>query len=128
MVQITGLAVVAVALSTVLKQKNPEYSLALSILTGVLILGLILAAAAPLFGRIGALLEATGAGSDYVEILFKALGLCFLTQIACDACRDLGESAIASKVEVAGKISVLLISMPLFEKVLNIAGSLIGQG
>ena len=128
MLAVTGLAVVAVALGTVLKQKNPEYSLALSLLTGVLILGMILSAAVPLFDRIRALLEAAGAGSESVQILFKALGLCFITQIACDVCRDLGENAVASKVETAGKISVLLISLPLFEKILSIAGSLINQG
>ena len=63
---------------------------------------------------------------EYVQILFKALGICLITQIACDACRDLGETAVASKVEAAGKISVLLISLPLFEQILAVVGSLIG--
>ena len=126
MLTITGLAIVAVALSTVLKPKNPEYALMLSLVTGVLILGMILSEAMPLFERIHTLLDATGTRAEYVQILFKALGLCFITQIACDACRDLGETAVASKVETAGKISVLLISLPLFEQVLEIAGSLIG--
>lgn len=125
---ITGIAIIAVALSTVLKPKNPEFSLLLSLLTGALMLGMVITAAVPLFDRIGALLESTGAKAEYVGILFKSLGLCFITQIACDACRDLGETAIASKVETAGKISVLLISLPLFEQILTIAGSLIGQG
>lgn len=126
MVTITGMAVIAVALSTLLKSKNPEYSLMLSLVTGVLIIGMIISAATPLFDRIGSLLDAVGAKSEYVQILFRALGLCFITQIACDACRDLGETAIASKVEIAGKISILLISLPLFEQILSIAGNLIG--
>ena len=96
-------------------------------LAGILILGMIVAAAAPLFERMQALFAQTGAKAEYVQVLFKSLGLCFITQIACDACRDLGESAIASKVEAAGKISVLLISLPLFEQILNIASGLIGQ-
>lgn len=126
MMTITGLAIVAVALGTVLKQKNPEYSLLLSLTAGVLILGMIITSALPLFEWIRSLFEATGAKAEYVQILFKALGLCFITQIACDACRDLGETAIASKVETAGKLSVLLVSLPLFEKILGIAGGLIG--
>ena len=79
MMTITGLAVVAVALSTVLKPKNPEYSLLLSLTAGVLILGMIITSALPLFGRIRSLFEATGAKAEYVQILFKALGLCFIT-------------------------------------------------
>ena len=123
----TGLAVVAVALGTMLKQKSPEYTLFISLTAGILILGMIVAAAVPLFARMQALFAQTGAKAAYVQGLFKSLGLCFITQIACDACRDLGESAIASKVEAAGKISVLLISLPLFEQILNIASGLIGQ-
>ncbi|WP_243121505.1 SpoIIIAC/SpoIIIAD family protein [Anaerotruncus rubiinfantis] len=126
MLTVTGLAVIAVALSTILKQKNPEFSLMISLLTGILILGMIISAGIPLFERIEALLQKTGARAEYVQILFKALGICFITQIACDACRDLGETAVASKVEAAGKISVLLISLPLFEQILAVVGSLIG--
>ena len=121
---VTGLAVVAVALGTMLKQKSPEYTLFISLTAGILILGMIVAAAVPLFERMQALFAQTGAKAEYVQVLFKSLGLCFITQIAC---RDLGESAIASKVEAAGKISVLLISLPLFEQILNIASGLIGQ-
>ena len=127
MMTVTGLAVVAVALGTMLKQKSPEYTLFISLTAGILILVMIVAAAVPLFERMQALFAQTGAKAEYVQVLFKSLGLCFITQIACDACRDLGESAIASKVEAAGKISVLLISLPLFEQILNIASGLIGQ-
>lgn len=125
-VTIVGIAVLATAFSVVLKQKNPEYALALSLVAGVLILGMIISEARPLFDRMHSLLDASGTKAAYVQILFKSLGLCFITQIACDACRDLGETAIATKVEAAGKIAVLLVSLPLFEEILRIAGQLIG--
>ena len=48
---VTGLAVVAVALGTMLKQKSPEYTLFISLTAGILILGMIVAAAVPLFER-----------------------------------------------------------------------------
>ena len=51
-----------------------------------------------------------------------------MTQIACDACRDLGERGVAARVETAGKLAVLLTSLPLFEEILQIAGELIGRG
>lgn len=126
MVTIVGIAVLAATFSVVLKQKNPEYALALSLAAGVLMLGMIIAEARPLFDRMHSLLDASGTKAAYVQILFKSLGLCFITQIACDACRDLGETAIATKVEAAGKIAVLLVSLPLFEEILRIAGQLIG--
>ena len=128
LLQICGLAAVAVALNVVLRGRHPEYAFVLSLLTGVLILGSVLVSAAPLFQRLQSLLEAAGAGPAHVQILFKSLGLCLVTQIASDACRDLGEGGIAARVETAGKLAVLLLSLPLFEEVLQIAGGLIGQG
>lgn len=127
MITIVGIAVLAAAFSVILKQKNPEYALALSLTAGVLILAMIISAAQPLFDRMHSLLDASGTKADYVQILFKSLGLCFITQIACDACKDLGETAIATKVETAGKIAVLMVSLPLFEEILRIAGHLIGR-
>ena len=126
MLTVTGLAVIAVAFSVIFKKTNPEYSLMLSLITGIIIISMIIVCAVPLFEKIQQMLNATGTQAEYVSILFKCLGICFLTQIACDGCRDLGESAIASKVETAGKIAVLMVSLPLFERILDIAGSLIG--
>jgi stage III sporulation protein AD len=63
---------------------------------------------------------------DYAGILLRALGVCFLTQIACDTCRDAGEAAIAVKLEIAGKIAVLAISLPLFRQVLGFVSTLLG--
>ena len=58
--------------------------------------------------------------------MFKTLGICFLAQFAADSCRDAGESALASKVELAGKISILVLSLPLFEDIAQTALGLIG--
>lgn len=124
---VVGLAVVAAALVTVIRQKTPEHALMLSVAAGVVILLWILQAGIPLFDQVRDLFTQTaGVQSGAVEILFKSLGICFVVQIACDACRDLGESAIAAKVEMAGKISVLVLALPLFQQILEIVARLIG--
>ena len=58
-------------------------------------------------------------------VLLKALAVCYITQLASDCCRDSGESAVAGKIEFAGKIAVLLIAVPLFESILGIVKDLI---
>lgn len=121
-----GIAILAAAISVLLKKYNPEYSMIISVGAGVLMLYLILSQISPAVGQIKSLLSATGLSSEYGAILFKSLGICFLTQFAADSCRDSGESALASKVELAGKIMIVLIALPLFEKVAQTALSLIG--
>ncbi len=125
MVQIVGAGVVAAILSVVIKQYKPEYSMMISLAAGVLIIAVIALNAAPIFEQIGTILSSTDMPSEYIEILLKSLGICYLTQIACDTCKDAGESAIATKIEIAGKIGILMISLPLFQQVLTIVMTLL---
>lgn len=121
---IAGAAVAAAAVSSVLRQYNKEYGLYISLAVSVLIFGAVLSAFSPVLGLINMLSEASGADSVYITALMKALAVCYITQLASDCCRDSGETAIAAKIDFAGKIAVLLISVPLFEAILGIVKEL----
>jgi len=122
---LVGLGIVAAIIAVVLKQHRPEFAMMVSVAAGALILGGVLIGMLPVITQIRQIFSATAAPQQYVQILFQALGLCFVTQIACDACKDAGESAIGAKIELAGKISVLVISLPLFAQVLDIVRMLL---
>jgi stage III sporulation protein AD len=53
------------------------------------------------------------------------LAVCYLTQLATDACKDAGETAIAGKLELAGKIAIVILSLPLFNSLVNLITGLI---
>lgn len=125
-VAIAGIAVVAAILAVMVKRYHQEYSIIISIAAGVFILFEIFANISPAIGQIHTLLSTAGLSSEYTVILLKALGVCFLAQFASDSCRDAGESALASKVELAGKIAIVVLSLPLFEKIASTAVGLIG--
>ena len=100
----------------------------LSILAGVCILAMLLQALPAVMSQISSLLRAASLPEEYALILFKALGLCWLAQFAADSCRDAGEGALASKVELAGKTAVLPTVLPLFSAVGELALGLAGGG
>lgn len=122
---IIGAGIAAAAISTVLRQYNREYGLYISIGVSVLIFSAVLGALQPVFSLINRLSELSGTSSEYINILIKSLAICYITQIGSDCCRDCGENAIASRIDFAGKISLLLLSLPLFEKILDIVKELI---
>lgn len=124
-----GIAVIAAVLTLLLKKYQPEHSLLLGLLAGLLILALLL----PRMSSIAELTETLAQMADvpweYGSLLIKGLGICLLTQSASDACKDAGEQGLAFKAELAGKVALLLLSLPVFERVLQLATSLInGQG
>lgn len=122
---LVGLGLVAGVLAVILRQLRPEFALLLSLGAGVLILGGILAGIQPVVEQIRAIFDSTALPGEYLQVLFKALGICFVTQMACDACRDAGEGAIGAKVELAGKVAVLVVGLPLFAQVLSVVRGLL---
>ncbi len=125
-VGIAAIAVLAAVIAAMLRRYHQEYAVFLSIAAGVVILFAVFSGVAPAVSRIGTLLSSSGLSADYAVILLKTLGICFLAQFASDACRDAGESALASNVELAGKIAVVVLSLPLFEKIVQTAAQLTG--
>ena len=118
---IIGIGLTAAVLALVLGQYRPEFRLLLSLGAGVLLLLLVLAQVAPALAQLRQFFDKTGVSWQLGEILLRGLGVCFVTQLAADVCRDAGESSFAGKIELAGKCAVLLLSLPLFAQVLEVA-------
>ena len=61
----------------------------------------------------------------YIKILFKLMGIAFTCQIASNICQDLGYQSIAFQVEVIGKISIFILSIPIINSLLETIESVI---
>lgn len=122
---IVGAGIAAAALSAVLRQYNKEFGLYISLGASAVILIAVLCTVSPLLELVGELNETAGTDTAYLSILLKAVAVCYITQLASDCCKDSGEAAIASRIDFAGRIAVLLISVPLFESMLSLIKDLI---
>lgn len=96
--------------------------------TGVVILAVVLGQISPLLSSVQSMLSQSTLSWEYGSLLFKGIGICLLSQTAADTCRDAGENALASKVELSSKITLLLLSVPLFERVAELSVSMINGG
>ena len=125
LLSLVGLALVATAVCTLLRQYRPEFAIPVSLAAGVLILVLLLPDIESIMDEFSSFSAAGVISGEYLEVLIKSLGICFVTQIACDTCEDAGERAISSKIELAGRLAVLAASIPLFRQVIAIVRGLI---
>ena len=55
-----------------------------------------------------------------ISTVVKSLGICYLTQLASETCRDSGYSAIATKIELTGKVTIILMALPMFLDLMQI--------
>ena len=68
----------------------------------------------------------TGFDADeYFSVLLKGLAIATLCRVCCDVCHDCGETTVASAVESAGKLSLVLLALPLVSKLCDVAKELL---
>ena len=123
--KILGILLVAAVLCIVLRQKNGEYALLVSITTGIITALLILRHLSSSIDMIKSYIESYGIETEYFKVALKALGIGYVTSFIADTCRDSGQTSLASKAELAGKTAIFVLSLPLLISVLNIAVGLI---
>lgn len=119
------LAVTGAVLILTLKQTSPQFALLLTLAVGVTILITIISFLPTVIDKITLLTLETGVNTNYTGTLLKSLGICFICQFSSDICKDAGQNALSSKVELAGKIMILILALPLIDEVLSTATSLL---
>ena len=124
-IQFIGIGLIGMILAVLFRQHKPEYAPLISLAAGLAVVLLLLGQLEPIFSQMEEILQQAGIGTEYIAVLLKSLGICYITQLAADTCRDAGESAIASKMELAGKITVLTLAVPYFTGMLQTVGELI---
>lgn len=118
-VKIIGIAFIAVIISIILKQYKPEYAIYVSIIAGALILLMSMDKLSGIINLLNALASKTQINNQFLTILIKITGIAFLSEFAVSVCKDAGEAAIASKVELGSKVIIIAISIPIISALLE---------
>jgi|LSQX01.3.fsa_nt_gb stage III sporulation protein AD len=118
--QIVGLGIVAAIISIVLKPYRPEMAVVISIVAGIIILGAIAVNISSFFKLIESITDKVNIEFSYISNVLKIIGIAYITQFGSEICKDAGESAIASKIELAGKVLIIMTAAPVIYAILNL--------
>lgn len=119
-----GLVLCALIICIVFKNLKNEYSLLIRIIITVIISTVSLALVTPLFSFIDEISKNTAVYS-YLPTLIKALGIALAVEITADICVDSGEGALGERIELFGKVQILVISMPLIKNLFKLCEAII---
>lgn len=114
-ISVCGFCIASIVACKAIENDSKQIKLLLTLVVSALLLIACSSAVSQLYSTVKSLLNLAKIDNVYLQILFKGLGVVYITQFASDYCKDCGESAISSQVLLAGKISVLVISLPLFK-------------
>ncbi|HBK86632.1 MAG TPA: stage III sporulation protein AD [Firmicutes bacterium] len=118
-VAIVFLAIVGMVLLIILRQSRPEMALVLSVLLGVLIFATVVPKIGMVVSTLKSIADKADVGSLHLATLLKIVGVAYIAEFGAQVCRDAQEGAIASKVELAGKVIIMALSIPIVLVILD---------
>ena len=109
--KIIFIAIIVTSMCLVIKQVRPEISMLVGLLGVVLIFVFSLEQIGQVIELIKELSNKAGMPATFLNIVLKIIGIAYLTEFAANVCKDVGESAISAKVQLAGKCIILVMGM-----------------
>lgn len=119
-IKIVGIGIIALILIIIIKQYRPEFAIYISLIAGALILYFVLDKVTNIINLLKQICEKSGVNSNFLGILIKMTGIAFLAEFGISICKDAGESAIASKVELGSKAVIISMSVPIIYNLLEV--------
>lgn len=119
-IQIAGIGIVGAITAVTIRNWRPELAIITALVTGIVIIFTCVGPISDIFSEIQALVYECGIETGYIKIVIKLIGIAYISKFAGNVCRDCGESAIAVKTELAGKVAIFAITIPLVRDFLNL--------
>lgn len=124
-IQAAGVCVVGALLGLTLRRGSPEVTLLLTLTTAVVVLLALAEPLRELLALLDRLTERTGVSRALFLPLYKTVGIATVVKVGGGLCKDAGESALASVLELAGTVCALLTALPLLRAVLELLEELL---
>jgi len=118
-IKIIGIGLIGVFFVVILKQYKPEFALYVSLICGLLIFMLSMDKFSAIVNLINDMSRLGGVNYQFLSILLKITGISFLSEFAVSISKDCGETAIASKIELGGKVLIVAMSIPIITALLE---------
>lgn len=125
MLTVVGVCLLSAVAVIAVRRYAPEYAMVISLVAGSIVLVALILTSSGLFSKVEDIFESSGLDSGIFKTVLKCLGICYITNFAVDVCRDFGQTSLGSKIELAGKISVTVLTLPMIEDILKAAVELV---
>ena len=111
--KVIGIGIVGGILYVAVKKTNTELGMLVSIAAGIIVFCLVLGYLAQAVDFIRSFAEQYGALYQGTLVLLKVIGIAYLCEFGVQVLKDAGENALAVKVELAGKVIIFAVTLPL---------------
>lgn len=126
MIKIVAIGVGAALLAAWVKTMKPEYALWVTLAAGVLLGLFAVMKLETIVEELDFLQSYFSSYGSYFKLLIKIIGITYLAEFSADLCKDAGANTLASQIELFGKLSILVLCMPIMTSLLETVDYFLG--
>ncbi|WP_268876556.1 stage III sporulation protein AD [Litchfieldia alkalitelluris] len=124
-IQIVGLGLVATFLALIIKEQKPTFAFMLVVFVGCVIFLFLVDQISEIIRMLERIAVNANVNMVYVETILKIIGIAYIAEFGAQITKDAGQGAIASKIELGGKILILAMAIPILTVIIETVISLI---
>ena len=111
--KIVGIGIVSTVLIVIVKNIRPEFAIYISLVTGVIIFSMIIGELSYVIQTLNVLARKANLEFTYFSTILKIIGMAYVVEFGAQISRDAGEDSIAMKIELGGKILIMVLAIPI---------------
>lgn len=123
--RIAAIGLCGVVISSVVKGYKPEFATYVIITTVMVIFIMVIYKLSAVFEFLSDIYNQISYGKNFFPIILKVLAVAYIADFTAQICRDSGESAIAGKVELAGKVMIFYLAVPVMMTVMELINKML---
>ena len=125
LVKVIGVGIVGLIVAALLKKDKPELTLLAVIATGAMILIIILSSISQAIATFADLIAKAGLSDGLFGGVLRIVGVGYLTEYAASLATDSGSTSIANKIQLAGKVTIFLMGVPVVTTLIELLEELV---
>lgn len=124
-IQIVGLGLITTFLALVVKEQKPMFAFLLTVFVGVIIFIFLIDQIYLIINMLNKIAINANINMIYVQTILKIIGIAYIAEFGAQIAKDAGQGAIASKIELAGKVFILVMAIPIITAIIETVISLL---
>ncbi|HCU56279.1 MAG TPA: hypothetical protein DIC18_02970 [Clostridiales bacterium] len=124
-VKVVGVGLIGALVAGMLRQEKSELYIVAVIAGSALILVIVLSSLTEVITQFGILVGKSGVDESLFAGVLKIIGVGYITEYAAALCTDFGITSIANKMQLAGKVAIFFMTMPILTNLVNVISAML---
>ena len=122
--QIVGLGLIATFLILVVKEQKPLFAFSLTLFVGLMIFIFLLDEITKVFQLLEQIAANANIQTAYLMTILKIIGIAYIAEFGAQIAKDAGQASIAGKIELSGKILIIVMAIPILTAIIEMVLSM----